>query len=116
MTSIVAESKAAQDEATQFTAEVKELILSARNAQIGSAPDVIALLTPMMSAAARFTHLSGTKKKGVVIAAAKAVVDEAPLDAQTRATVQMVLDFTLPTVIDQLYNLKPEAFNLVCCC
>jgi len=90
--------------------------------------NIIVIATELMQIVEKYTGLTGPQKKMLVINVIKKVVNSQIDSQETRNALNTIIDFTLPTVIDNLVDAingnikfnkeKVQSFfkKYICCC
>jgi hypothetical protein len=78
-----------------------------------SASNIMSIVASAMRIVDSFGDLSGPQKKEIVIGLIKKIVDDLPLKVGDKDSIQAFIDFTLPTVIDNIISAtKGKFFNM----
>lgn len=91
-------------EAQLFLKEAEDIISGMKNAQINSVNDLISFVYPLMQQCVKYTHLSGSKKKQIVISAIKLLVQKSDIPDILKTNILVAVDAILSPVIDQIYS------------
>ncbi len=74
--------------------------------------NVVVLAVQAMQIVEKIPDLTGGDKKNIVIKVVKLIVNEFELDDDSRATINLVIDTTLPVAIDMIVGASKGAFDL----
>lgn len=98
-------------EAQLFLKEAESILSELKNVQINSVNDLISLVYPLMQKCVVYTHLSGSKKKQVVIQAIKLLVSKSEIPDSLKSTILAAVDVVLSPVIDQIYSFTAKELS-----
>lgn len=102
-----------QSETQLFLKEVEDVLSKLVVADVKNANDLLNVILPLIKIASKYTNLSGSSKKNLVIESVKALLNKSNLTDDVKTPLLLAVDVIIPPLIDKIYA---EEFKKLCSC